>query len=40
MGVDVGKLLEPYMDLMSWNVHAVYELDYDKTIADFKKDLG
>ena len=30
---DIGKLLEPYMDLMSWNVHAVYELDYAKTIA-------
>jgi hypothetical protein len=37
---DVTHLLQPYMDLMSWNVHAVYELDYEKTIADFKEDLG
>jgi hypothetical protein len=27
------------MDLMSWDVHAAYELDYDKMIADFKKEL-
>jgi hypothetical protein len=37
---DVTHLLQPYMDLMSWDVHAAYQLDYEKMIADFKKDLG
>ncbi|MHB8060168.1 MAG: DUF3303 domain-containing protein [Gaiellaceae bacterium] len=34
---DLTHLLQPYMDLVSWNVHAVYELDYDKTIASLIK---
>jgi hypothetical protein len=37
---DVTHLLQPYMDLMSWDVHAAYALDYDKMIADFKKEMG
>ncbi|MDQ4144170.1 MAG: DUF3303 domain-containing protein [Actinomycetota bacterium] len=39
---DVGELtamLEPYMDLVSWNVHAIYELDYEDTIEAVKKQI-
>jgi hypothetical protein len=37
---DVTHLLQPYMDLMSWDVHAAYALDYEKMIADFKQEMG
>jgi hypothetical protein len=29
---EVTELLQPYMDLMSWDAHAVYELPLDSTI--------
>ena len=29
--------LQPYMDLMSWDVHAVYALDYDQQIQEFQQ---
>ena len=32
------QLLQPYMDLVSWNVHAVYELPYEATIEAFRKE--
>jgi hypothetical protein len=28
-------MLEPYMDLMSWDVHAVYPLEYQQAIRTF-----
>jgi len=31
------QLLQPYMNLVSWNVHAVYELPYEATIEAFRK---
>lgn len=34
---DLNQILEPYMDLMSWDVHAVYQLDYNQAIQDFKE---
>jgi len=34
---DLTRMLEPYMDLMSWDVHAVYELPYEKTIESFRQ---
>jgi hypothetical protein len=37
---DLTHLLQPYMDLVSWDVHAIYELDYDKTIAEYKRELA
>lgn len=36
---DLTEILEPYMDLMSWNVHAVYELEYDRAVEDFRRSL-
>ncbi|WP_190816300.1 DUF3303 domain-containing protein [Saccharopolyspora pogona] len=35
----VSEILQPYMDLMSWDVHAVYELSYQKAIEEFRKKL-
>ncbi|MEU5853613.1 DUF3303 domain-containing protein [Saccharopolyspora shandongensis] len=35
----VSEILQPYMDLMSWDVHAVYELSYQKAIEEFRKQL-
>ena len=34
---DLTRMLEPYMDLMSWDVHAAYELPYEKTIESFRQ---
>ncbi len=36
---DLGHLLQPYMDLVAWDVHAVYELDYDKMISEYRQEL-
>lgn len=36
---EVTEFLQPYMDLVSWDVHAVYELSYDQTIDEFRKEL-
>ena len=30
------EMLQPYMDLMSWDVRAVHELDYDKEIKQLR----
>ena len=29
--------LQPYMDLVRWDVHAVYELNYDQQIQDLQQ---
>jgi len=34
---ELTKFLEPYMDLMSWDVHAVYELSYDRAVESFQQ---
>ena len=31
------EILQPYMDLISWDVHAVYELPYEATVEAFRK---
>jgi hypothetical protein len=36
---ELSNLLQPFMDLMSWDVHAVYELDYDTMIHEFRQQL-
>ena len=33
---ELNEILEPYMSLMSFDVHAVYELPYQETIRTFK----
>ncbi len=32
--------LQPYMDLVSWDVHAIYEDDYDANIRRYREELG
>lgn len=32
----VTAALQPYMDLVSWDVHAIYEMDYDESIRHFQ----
>jgi hypothetical protein len=34
---DLNEILEPYMDLVSFDVRAIYELPYDETITSFKE---
>jgi len=34
----LNEILEPYMDLMSWDVHAVYELRYDDATQRFREE--
>ena len=34
---ELTELLQPYMDVVSWDVRAVYELKYDEAIDSFKK---
>jgi hypothetical protein len=36
---ELTALLEPYMDLVNWDVHAVYELSYDETIEELRRGL-
>jgi hypothetical protein len=36
---ELTEILEPYMDLMSWDVHAVYELSYKDTVEAAKRHL-
>jgi hypothetical protein len=36
-GAELTDLLQPYMDLVAWDVHAVYELPYEDTIKRFKE---
>ena len=37
---EVSAILEPYMDLMSWDVHAVAETPYQETIEQMRKELA
>ncbi len=34
---ELTGILEPYMDLVNWDVHAVYELSYDETVEEFRR---
>ena len=34
---ELTDILQPYMDLMSWDVHAVYGLNYERAIEDFRR---
>lgn len=34
---DLTALLQPYMDLMSFDVHAIYELKYDEMIKQLRE---
>ncbi len=34
---ELTEILEPYMDLVNWDVHAVYELPYDETVDRFRE---
>lgn len=36
----LSDILQPYMDVVNWDVHAVYELDYDQTIERFREAVG
>jgi hypothetical protein len=33
----LNAFLQPFMDLMSWDVHAVYALDYDQEIQELQQ---
>jgi hypothetical protein len=34
---ELNEIFEPYMSLMSFDVHAVYELPYEETIRSFQE---
>ena len=34
---ELGATLEPYMDLVTWDVHAAYELPYDAVTDHFRQ---
>ncbi len=34
---ELTEMLQPYMDLVSWDVYAVYELPYERTVEEFRK---
>src|SRR5436305_15114660 len=34
---ELTVFLQPYMDLISWHVHAVYALDYDQQMAELEQ---
>ncbi len=34
---DLTEFLQPYMDLISWDVHAVHELDYERQIERLRQ---
>lgn len=36
---DISSILEPYMDLMSWDVHAVTSNSYKEKVAELKKQI-
>jgi len=36
---DISEILEPYMDLMSWDVHAVTSNTYREKVNELKKQL-
>jgi len=37
---EVSEIIEPYMDLMGWDVHAVSANDYEETVADMRRVVG
>jgi hypothetical protein len=37
---ELTEILEPYMDLVSWDVHGVYELSYDSLIEQTRSKLA
>jgi hypothetical protein len=37
---EVSELVEPYMDLMAWDVHAVSANDYQTTVEAMRRELG
>lgn len=37
---EVSEIIEPYMDLMAWDVHAVSANDYGATIDAMRRELG
>ena len=34
---ELNQFLQPYMDLMSWDVRAIYELPYESTITALRE---
>jgi hypothetical protein len=36
---ELTDFLQPYMDLMSWDVRAVYQNDYEQTLDAFRRSL-
>ncbi len=34
---EVTAMLQPYMDLMSWDVRAIYPLDYDQEVQQHQQ---
>ena len=36
---EVSAILEPYMDLMSWDVHGIAETPIEETIAQMRREL-
>ena len=36
---ELSEILEPYMDIMTWDVHAIAETPYEQTIEQMKKEL-
>jgi hypothetical protein len=37
---ELTDILQPYMDLVSWDVHAVYELPYKSTVEGFRSSVA
>lgn len=37
---ELTALLQPYMDLINWDVHAVYEQPYEEAIERFRQEAG
>ena len=36
---ELTEMLQPYMDLVNWDVHAVYELPYEESVERFRESL-
>lgn len=36
---ELTELLQPYMDVVSWDVHAAYELPYEETVERFRGEI-
>jgi len=34
---DLTEFLQPYMDIISWDVHAVHELDYERQLERLRQ---